>query len=156
MCSLASFKAQAGMNDGPNGFLTFKLLSISNISLGVVYLKINLLLGRAALLQNWYCSFHQNIHLTLKIIVEKIGNIISIGQNRSKTVFESWYFCLFFSQFLISLIKFHLSLALIKLWNTSSRCFSFSCFETFLLLLFDVFANFFTVFLIFMIDVALV
>ena len=44
MCSLGSFKAQAGMSDGPNGFLTFKLLSISNISLVVVYLNLNLLL----------------------------------------------------------------------------------------------------------------
>ena len=52
MCSLASFKAQAGMSDGPNGFLTFKLLSISNISLVVVYLNINLLVWRAGLLQN--------------------------------------------------------------------------------------------------------
>ena len=47
MCSLASFKAQAGMSDAPNNFLTFKLLSRSNISLVVVYLNINLLLWRA-------------------------------------------------------------------------------------------------------------
>ena len=52
MFSLASFKAQAGMSDGPNDFITFKLLSISNISLVVVYLNINLLLWRAGLLQN--------------------------------------------------------------------------------------------------------
>ena len=52
MCSLASFKAQAGMSDGPNGFLTFKMLIISNTYLVVLYLNINLLLWRAAFLQN--------------------------------------------------------------------------------------------------------
>ena len=52
MCSLASFKAKAEMSDGRNGFLTFKLLSISNISLVDLYLNINLLQWRATLLQN--------------------------------------------------------------------------------------------------------
>ena len=66
MCSLASFKAQTGMSDGPNGFLTFKLLSISNISLVVVYLNISLLLW-----PHYYridtVLLCQIIHLTLKI-----------------------------------------------------------------------------------------
>ena len=60
------------------------------------------------------------------------------------------------SLFLISLIKFHLSLALFKFGNTSSRCFSFSCFKTFLLLLFDVFENFLLKFLISFVDEPLV
>ena len=55
MCSLTSIKAKAGISDGPNRFLTYKLLSISNISLVAVYLNTKMLLWRAALLQNWYC-----------------------------------------------------------------------------------------------------
>ena len=148
MCSLASFKAQAGMSDGPNGFLTFKLLSISNISLVVVYLNITLCryCGPPDYYEIDTVLFYQNIHITLKIYSWEDWQYHFHWSKPFQNCFWVLVFLCVFSQFLNSLIKFHLSLTLFKFWNTSSRCFSFSCFKTFLLLLFDVFANFFTVF----------
>ena len=68
-CFLASFKAQDGMMDEPNDFLTFKLLSISNIFLVDAYLKRNKNCY-SGLPHYWRTDtvlFYQNIHLTLKI-----------------------------------------------------------------------------------------